>query len=205
MVADQKPSVKKKRRLKLIGPDDQYAKRDAVKERSTVTAQDTDKPAANTQHQTIQKETPSQQTVAQEARPEEPKRDKPEKKEKAAPHKVEPVPVNIRLPVGDNLTKRLTELASKHEQPIEPIIKTARKRAAERFKTLILSGNKPETPKSETGGEVTRFAATFSGETAKKINAWFDPFNLGVAKDGIKPIMTALLQEEVAKICDAVE
>lgn len=204
MTEEIKPSVKKKRRLQLNGSDDQYAKRDA----------------ANAQP-------PEQQAQPETQKPEQvkPAQAKVETKTKPVPKPVEVVkapiakivkpvtgktdetaqiPVNLRLPVGDDLTARLKTLADKHGQPIEPILKTARGRAAERFNAMIQGNTKPEPVESETGGEVTRFSATFTGSNAERLNSWFDPFQLGVAKDGIKPIMAKLLQEEIAKICDTV-
>ena len=199
MVDANKPSIKKKRRLQLIGPDDQYAKRDAVKDQRS--SQETKKPVSETKKPPIKKEQVAPQPVSSDKIADA----SPPQSIEQRNDKSEQVPVNIRLPVGEKLSKRLTEIANKYNQPIEPIIKTARKRAAERFKELVLIGKKPEATEFETGGEVTRFAATFSGAAAEKINKWFDPFNLGVAKDGIKPVMARLLQEEIVKICDAVE
>jgi hypothetical protein len=198
MVDTNKPSIKKKRRLKLTGPDDQYAKRDAVKEHRT--APEAAMPVPETRQKPAEKPTPAQQSASSGKEG----KGKPQQNIKKPTGKKEQVPVNIRLPVGENLTKRLNELAGKHNQPIEPIIKAARKRAADKFKKLVLEGNRPEETGYETGGEVTRFATTFSGATAQQVTEWYDPFKLGVAKDGIKPIMVTLLQEEIKKICDAV-
>ncbi|MGH1355972.1 MAG: hypothetical protein ACRBBS_12935 [Thalassovita sp.] len=196
-------SVKKKRRLQLTGKDDEYAKRDAVKDQTP------EAPKVESA------QAPKADVPPPEAKP----TDKPEisgsarKAPKAAPSSSRStedkaaltIQVNLRLPVGEQLTTRLHSLAEKHGQAVEPIMKTARSRAAERFTKIIEKGNKPESQGSETGGEVTRFATSYSGKDAERLNSWFDPFGLGVAKDGIKPIMTQLLQEEVAKICDAAD
>lgn len=200
-MSEEKPSsVKKKRRLQLTGPDDQYAKRDAVKrdaakEKSPIAPAQEPTPKPETAKLKVAKASTEKQTATAVPQNSSPK--------KTASNTQ--IPVNLRLPIGEPLTARLTALAEKHGQAIEPILKTARGRAAERFNGMIEGDAKPEPTECETGGEITRFATTFIGENADRLNAWFDPFGLGVAKDGIKPIMTKLLQDEIAKICDTVD
>ncbi len=106
--------------------------------------------------------------------------------------------------LGQELSERLQRLADAHDQPLELIMKGLRARVADRFRSLALGMTKPAIPEPETGGKSIRYATSLSGDLAENLNAWFDPFCLGVAKDACKPILIGLFQEEARALCEGV-
>jgi len=84
-------------------------------------------------------------------------------------------------------------------------MKGLRNKAAERFKTLASGSIRPAALDPATGGLSTRYAAVFTGEMARNLNHWFDPFDLGVAKEACKPILVGMIQKEGRALCDAMQ
>lgn len=197
---------KDKRRLVLNGSDDAYARREAAKDGGTAAEHSTE-----THPEPIRAAAPLQKELA--FRPKREPMPRNERSEARGPVEsastrqktVQTIQVNYRLNLGQKLSERLQLLADAHDQPIELIMKGLRTKAADRFKGLATEGTKPPIPISETGGKSIRYAAAVSGDLAKNLNAWFDPFGLGVAKDACKPILIELFQEEARALCDAAE
>lgn len=88
---------------------------------------------------------------------------------------------------------------------MELIMKAARNRAVARFRAFATNNEAPSIPVPKPGGQFTRLSTVFTGDTADSLNRWFDPLNLDIAKDKIKPIILDLFQQEVQAICDAAE
>jgi hypothetical protein len=84
-------------------------------------------------------------------------------------------------------------------------MKGLRNKAAEGFKTLASGSIRPAALDPTKGGLSTRYAAVFTGEIARNLNQWFDPFDVGVAKDGCKLILVRLFQDEAQALCDAMD
>ena len=197
---------KDRRRLVLNGSDDAYARREAVKDGGS-TAED----GAGFHREPVrakaaqQREPASRSEQEQVARDERPGEQSRGGSTPPAKQSVQGIQVNYRLNLGEELSERLQYLADTHDQSIKLVMKGLRTRAADRFRTLASGSTKPEIPDPAPGGLATRFATAYCGADAAKLNAWFDPFGLGVAKDAIKPILVALFQEEAEAICDGVE
>ncbi|MDN5787460.1 hypothetical protein [Pseudorhodobacter sp.] len=193
---------KASRRLVLKGPDNEYAKRDALK---------AEKPDV-----TIAEQNPTALVVAQQADapakaenplgplPDiEPK--KPASKPTSSAAKVNgaAIRISIQINLGENVSTRATEVAAKYALAVEDIIKAARLRAIKHFKLLIETGGSLGALAIEEGGLATRVATRFTGDLAAKISAQFDPLDLGFAASRLKPVITSLVQQQLREICDA--
>ncbi|KIC08871.1 hypothetical protein RA19_18650 [Leisingera sp. ANG-M1] len=188
---------KDKRRLVLTGTDDLYAKKEALIERplsdsSKETSPQPDIPVEEIETVTSLPVT-SEQTPATDPLP---------GARRLHPGTGKAIQVNFRLNLGKDLSKRLQQLAEAHGQPLEPILKGLRIKAADRFKSLAAGQVKPVVPAPDSGGLYIRHTATYTGDIARVLNQWFDPFGLGIAKDACKPILTQLLQEEARVLCE---
>lgn len=197
---------KDRRRLVLNGSDDAYARRDAAKDGGDAAEHETSpdhepaRVAASLQPEPASRL--ERKPVSREVRPEEHRSsgsDSPPQETAQA------IQVNYRLNLGQELSERLQRLADAHDQPIELIMKGLRTKAAKKFKALASGPTKPPISEPETGGNSIRYATSISGDIAANLNAWFDPFGLGVAKDACKPILIGLFQEEARVLCDGVE
>ncbi|ATG38099.1 hypothetical protein PhaeoP23_03946 (plasmid) [Phaeobacter piscinae] len=218
-------TAKKKRRLQLTGSDDQYAKRDAARDSEPQAPKPVqvsrEQPAIETTEEAAGK---SKQTSSAEPspKPEMVSTPKPAPKPALKPAKVSPqsstaansqkpavnnntdkIVVNFNLHVGDELTQAVTEMASRHSVPVEPILKKARMQTAKRFLEIVQSGKKPEGGEIESGGLVVRFSTTYTADNAAKLAEWYDPIGIGLAKDGIKPVVNRLLLEQINALCEA--
>lgn len=189
-----------KHRLILTGADDAYAKRDAADEgkpasNGVVAVASPNVAAVETHGQFTDKPNPSQKmpTVHQSA-------SKPQGLQPTGP-----IQINYRLNLGNELSERIQRLANAHDQPVDLVLKGLRNKAALRFKSLAYSSTKPVVPDPAPGGLSIRYAAVFTGEMARNLNHWFDPFDLGVAKETCKSILVGMIQEEGRALCNAMQ
>jgi len=188
---------REKHRLILTGADDAYAKRDAVTGPkptgdSATAATTSVTPTVNSQGQFAEKPRTTQKIFA-------PRRPV----SKLQYHRSNgSIQINYRLNLGKELSERLRHLAAAHDQPIDLVMKGLRNKAADRFKTLASGGKRPAAPDPASGGLSTRYAAVFTGDIAENLTQWFDPFDLGLAKDACKPILVRLFQDEARALCD---
>ena len=188
-----------KHRLILRGADDAYAKRDAA---------DEGKPASNG---VLAAAAPNVAAVE----PHDQFTDKPGPSQKKTDHQAaskpqglqstRPIQINYRLNLGKELSERIQRLADTHDQPVDLVLKGLRNKAAVRFKSLACGSTKLGFPGPAPGGLSIRYAAVFTGEMARNLNHWFDPFDLGVAKEACKPILVGLIQKEGRALCDAMQ
>jgi hypothetical protein len=190
---------KEKRRLVLNGTDDAYAKREATLEGSPVSrssAENSNSPGAAFS---------GQEPVS----PSSGHSDEPQATAKATgseiPKAEAPIQVNFRLNLGDSLSEQLQRLADAHDQPFDLVMKGLRNKAAGRFKRVVSENTKPSIPEPASGGLSIRYAATFSGDQARNLSQWFDPFGLGVAKEACKPILVEMFQQEAKALCVSAE
>lgn len=197
---------KDRRRLVLNGSDDAYARREAAKDGSdaaeVVTGLDHEPTRAAAPLEPVSASRSERKPVSREVRPEE---HRSSGSDSPPQETAQSIQVNYRLNLGQELSERLQRLADAHDQPIELIMKGLRVRAADRFKVLASGSTKPLIPEPEAGGKSIRYATSLSGDIAANLNAWFDPFGLGVAKDACKPILIGLFQEEARVLCDAAQ
>jgi hypothetical protein len=189
-----------KHRLILTGADDAYAKRDAA---------DGAKPASNGAEVTATPNVAEVEPHGQFTDKQSPSQKKPNVHQPGSKpqglQSTRPIQINYRLNLGKELSERLQRLADAHDQPVELVLKGLRNKAAVRFKSLACGSTKPGFPDTALGGLSIRYAAVFAGETARNLNHWFDPFDLGVAKEACKPILVWLIQEEGRALCDAMQ
>lgn len=190
---------KEQRRLVLNGTDDAYAKREAVQDMGSdqVSTTDAVTPEKSAPKRLGLKTKPAVQTEKPTAIP----------TADAEPslNTGHAIQVNYRLNLGLKLSARLQRLADAHDQPIDLILRGIRIKTSKRFRVLVLQTTKPPIPVLEAGGISIRYACVFSGELAQNLNAWFDPFVLGVAKNACKPILIGLFQDEARALCDLAE
>jgi hypothetical protein len=190
---------KEKRRLVLNGTDDAYAKREATLGVSLASRPSADSPNS-----------PGAAFSGQElVSPSSGQSDEPQATAKATgseiPETEASIQVNFRLNLGDSLSEQLQSLAVAHDQPINFVMKGLRNKAAERFKRVASENTKPSIPEPASGGLSIRYAATFSGDQARNLSQWFDPFGLGVAKEACKPILVEMFQQEAKALCVSAE
>ena len=195
--------MKGKRRLQLNGTDDDYARKDAVKEAKLTTPATAPSPKrqpSKPPHAIITDSSTETETAGSTST----------QKGKSSARGLAPssITINYRLHLGEDLSRKIQHLAEQHNQPMELIMKAARNRAVARFRTLaLLSGAPaiPAIPAPKSGGQFTRLSTVFTGDMADTLNKWFDPLMLNIAKDKIKPIILDLFQQEAHAICDAAE
>jgi len=197
---------KDRRRLVLNGSDDAYARREAVKDGGS-TAED----GAGFHREPVRAKAAQQREPASRSEREPVTGDeRPGEQSRGgstppAKQSVQGIQVNYRLNLGEELSERLQYLADTHDQSIKLLMKGLRGKATERFREVATAAAKPRISVPATGGKSIRYATSISGDMAETLNAWFDPFGLGVAKDACKPILIWLFQEEATTLCDAVE
>ena len=188
-----------KHRLILTGADDAYARRDAADEckpasNGVVAAAAPNNAAVEPHDQFTDKPGPSQKKTDHQAT------SKPQ-----GLQSTRPIQINYRLNLGKELSERLQRLADAHDQSVELLLKGLRNKAAVRFKSSACGSTKPGFPDPAPGGLSIRYAAVFTGEMARNLNHWFDPFDLGVAKEACKPILVGMIQKEGRALCDAMQ
>ncbi|TLP55510.1 hypothetical protein FEE96_22600 [Parasedimentitalea maritima] len=189
-----------KHRLILTGVDDAYAKRDAA---------DDGKPASNGVVAAAVPNITAVEPHGQFTDKHDPSQKKPTVYQSASKPRglqsTRPIQINYRLNLGNVLSERIQRLADAHDQPVELLLKGLRNKAAVRFKSLACGSTKPVVPDPAPGGLSIRYAAVFTGDMARNLNHWFDPFDLGVAREACKPILVGLFQEEGRALCDAMQ
>lgn len=192
--------MKGKRRLQLNGTDDEYARKDAVKEAKLTTPATAPSP----KHQSAKRphvfatNSGTATELAGSVSTQKCRSSAPE----LAPSSIT---INYRLHLGEDLSQQIQQLAEQHDQPIELIMKAARNRAVARFRSLASKNEAPPIPAPKSGGQFTRLSTVFTSDTADTLNKWFDPLMLNIAKEKIKPIIVDLFQQEAQAICDAAE
>jgi hypothetical protein len=189
-----------KHRLILTCADDAYAKRDAA---------DGTKPASNGAEviaapNIAAVEPHDQFTDKHNSSQKKPTVHQPASKPQSL-QSTRPIQINYRLNLGNELSERIQRLADAHDQSVELLLKGLRNKAAVRFKYLACGSAKPAFPVPAPGGLSVRYAAVFTEKMARNLNHWFDPFDLGVAKEACKPILVGLFQEEGRALCVAMQ